>query len=71
MTSEMAARIRELSERSLSVAEAEAYLSTPIDDEERRATLELVEWFRRRYPTPLERLKYVSQAYRRWSRATR
>lgn len=46
----------------------EAYLAEPIDDEERQSTLELVDWFTRRYPTPLERLRYISKAYRRWSR---
>jgi hypothetical protein len=63
---DVAARVRELTERSLSIEEANGYLSTPITDDERRATLELVEWFCRRYPTPLDRLRYVTRAYRRW-----
>jgi hypothetical protein len=33
---------------------------------EREAVMELVEWFRRRYPTPLARLAYARRAYARW-----
>ena len=53
-------------ERSLTLAEAEAYMSAPVSDDERQHTLQLVEWFVRRYPTPIERLRYVTRAYRRW-----
>jgi hypothetical protein len=34
--------------------------------EERARTLELIDWFCRRYPTGAERLAYVRRAYRRW-----
>lgn len=68
MTREAAARIRALTERSLTPEEADAYLATPMSDEERRHSRELIEWFQRRYPTPLERLRYVTRAYRRWQR---
>ena len=71
MTPEVAARVRELTDRELSVAEAEAYVTAPMSDQELRETLELVEWFRRRYPTPIDRLRYVTKAYRRWSQSTR
>lgn len=54
--------------RQLSLEEVDAYLSQPITEEERRSVLELVTWFRRRYPTPAERLRYVTQAFRLWSR---
>jgi hypothetical protein len=27
-----------------------------------------MEWFTRRYPTPLERLRYTTRKYREWSR---
>ena len=60
-------RVRAHVERTLSLAEAEAYLATPVEDDERRAVLELVEWFLRRYPRPLDRLRYVDRAYRVWS----
>jgi hypothetical protein len=63
---EALARMRELSERQLSAEEVEAALRTPIDDTERDEILELVSWFRRRYPTPADRLAYVRRAYRRW-----
>jgi hypothetical protein len=36
----------------------------------REAVLELVEWFRRRYPTPLARLAYARKAYARWQGPT-
>jgi len=54
-------------ERPLSSEEFSAYVGAPISDEERQATLELVEWFCRRYPTAAERLAYVRRAYARWS----
>jgi hypothetical protein len=53
----------------LSADEVEAALRTPIGDREREETLELVAWFRRRYPTPADRLAYVRRAYRRWQAA--
>lgn len=63
---EAIAKIRALSERQLSVEEVKAALETPIDAEEREEILALVSWFRRRYPTPAERLAYVRRAYQRW-----
>ena len=55
-------------ERRLSPLEAREYLDTPISDSERDEVLALVRWFRRRYPTPLDRLAYVRRAYARWQR---
>jgi hypothetical protein len=55
-------------QRSLSSEEATTYLTAPVSAVERAQTLELVRWFRRRYPTGAERLAYVRQAYRRWRR---
>ena len=55
-------------ERRLSPLEAREYLETPISDSERDEVLALVRWFRRRYPTPLDRLAYVRRAYARWQR---
>jgi hypothetical protein len=54
--------------RELTADQARAYLDQPITQEERDAVLGLVRWFRRRYPTPAERLAYVRRAYARWSR---
>ena len=67
--SSAAARLRDYLERSLSIAEAQAYLSAPIDEDERAGVLELVAWFERRYPTPLDRLRYIDRTYRAWSRS--
>jgi hypothetical protein len=57
-------------ERTLSPDEAREYLAAPVSDRERETVLELVEWFRRRYPTPLARLAYVRKAYARWQAPT-
>lgn len=65
-SAEVAARLKLLSERRLSKDEVEAALRIPIDDAEREEILSLVAWFRRRYPTPRDRLAYVRRAYRRW-----
>lgn len=46
--------------------DAEAYLRTPVSEEEREGVLEQVRWFTRRYPTALERLAYVRRASARW-----
>jgi hypothetical protein len=67
---EALARIRALTERQLSPEEVEAALQTPVDEAEREEILSLVAWFRRRYPTPADRLAYVRRACRRWQ-ATR
>jgi hypothetical protein len=66
---ELVERLRALHERRLSREEVEAALRTPISDSEREEILALVAWFRRRYPTPLDRLRYVRRAYRRWQSA--
>lgn len=57
-----------IAERSLTLEEWRAYVDAPMSPEERAGVLELVRWFERRYPTPLERLAYVRQAYARWRR---
>ena len=62
----VAARLREEAERRLSVEEARVYLATPLGDDEREQILSLIRWFRRRYPTPADRLAYVRRAYARW-----
>jgi formylglycine-generating enzyme required for sulfatase activity len=58
-----------LADRELTSAEARAYLEAPVTARERDDALALATWFRRRYPTPLERLAYVRRAYARWRRA--
>ena len=54
--------------RRLNAAQAREYLDAPVSDPERDEVLALVRWFRRRYPTPIERLAYVRRAYARWQR---
>ena len=57
------ASLASFSNRELDPDEVRAYLEAPISDAERNEVLALVAWFRRRYPTPAERL-----AYARWQR---
>ncbi len=63
------ARVRALSERALSAEEVRAAMAAPIGELEREEARSLIRWFRRRYPTPVERLAYARRAYRRWTRA--
>ncbi len=65
------ARLRALHEQPLPREEFLRRLALPISHEERAATLELVRWFRRRYPTPLERLAWARRAHKRFSGAAR
>ena len=65
-SSETLARLRDYAERRLTREEVEAALHIPIGEEERAKVVALVRWFRRRYPTPLDRLAYVRRAHRRW-----
>ena len=60
-------RLLALAERQLTTAEVSSVLATPLSDSEREESLSLIRWFRRRYPTPAERLAYARRAYRRWS----
>lgn len=55
-------------DRALGPAEAREYLEAPVTAAERDEVIALVRWFRRRYPTPVERLAYVRRAYARWQR---
>jgi len=68
-TPEALARIRALSERVLSPEEVRAALAVPLGEAEEEEARSLIRWFRRRYPTPAERLAYVRRAYRRWKAA--
>jgi hypothetical protein len=61
------ARVRALAERQLSPAELRAALAVPLGDAEEEESRSLIRWFRRRYPTPAERLAYARRAYRRWT----
>ncbi len=63
------ARVRALAERQLSPDEVRAALALPLGEREQEESRALIRWFRRRYPTPAERLAYVRRAYRRWQAA--
>lgn len=61
-------RIRELADRRLSAEEFDARVAAPLGDQERAAMRQLIEWFRRRYPTPHERLRSARRLWRDWAR---
>jgi hypothetical protein len=67
--SEALARVRALSERVLDAEEFRSLLAVPISEAEAEEARSLIRWFRRRYPTPAERLAYTRRAYRRWTRS--
>ncbi len=67
MNAEALARVRALTERRLGEDEWRAAMAVPIGAQEMEENRALVRWFRRCYPTPLERLAYVRRAYRRWT----
>ena len=62
---EVLASVIEDAERRLSPEEFEAYVNAPMSEAELERIWELIDWFSRRYPTPLERLAYVRRAYAR------
>jgi hypothetical protein len=66
---ERVAELRAFAERRLSPEAFEAYVHAPVSDFEREQREELIAWFRRRYPTPADRLAYARRAYARWAAA--
>jgi hypothetical protein len=66
---EAVARLLEFAERQLTVEDFNARVHAPMTPEEREEGLDLIRWFKRRYPTPAERLAYCRRAYERWKRA--
>ena len=70
VAADIIAKITSYYERRLGPEEVRAYLDAPVSDFEREEALGLIRWFRRRYPTPAERLAYVRRASKR-SRANR
>jgi len=63
------ARVRALAQRTLSAEEFRAALAIPLGEDEEEQARSLIRWFRRRYPTPADRLAYARRAYRRWTAA--
>jgi hypothetical protein len=68
-TPETLARVRVLADRVLDAEEFRKLLAVPIGGTEEEEARSLIRWFRRRYPTPAERLAYCRRAYRRWTKA--
>ena len=61
-------RIRQIAERRLTPEEFDAYVKAPMSEEERREILASVAWFKRRYPTPADRLAAARRATEQWVR---
>ena len=59
-------RLKAVAVEPLPLEEWRRRAAIPLTDDERERTLELVRWFRRRYPTAADRLAYVRGAYKRW-----
>jgi hypothetical protein len=55
------------SNRRLTPEEFQAYVDAPVSEVEREEALQLICWFKKRYPTPVERLAYAQRAYARWT----
>lgn len=55
--------------RKLTAEEFEARVNAPWTDHERESFRELVAWFRRRYPTPRERLAATRALAAQWKRS--
>jgi hypothetical protein len=66
---EVVERLRGFAGRRLSAAEFEDMVRAPVSARERAEVLDLIRWFRRRYPTPAARLSYARQAYARWKQS--
>ena len=65
---EAVAQVRAFAERRLSAEEFEAYANAPMTDAECEEIESLINWFKRRYPTPVARLEFASRSYADWAR---
>jgi hypothetical protein len=63
------ARVQAIAERTLSAEEFLAAMAVPLGEAEEEEARSLIRWFRRRYPTPADRLAYARRAHRRWTTA--
>ena len=59
--------LRALYERRLTRSEYDAGARVPLSDQEIEDTLALVDWFTRRYPTVLDRFRYVTRKTAEWN----
>jgi len=64
---EALARVRQLAERQLTAKELDDYVHAPMSESERQEILDSIAWFRKRYPTPGQRLAAARIAYKRWA----
>ena len=64
---ELAPEIAEDWDKPMTPEAYAARRAIPISDEEVEETMELVRWFRRRYPTARERFAYVTRKYAEWT----
>ena len=64
-----AGRLVKVYERVLGAEELRAALAVPLGEAEAEEARSLIRWFRRRYPTPADRLAYARRAYRSWAAA--
>lgn len=62
-------RLASLAEQTLPAEEFLRRAAEPPPAEEQRELLQLIRWFRRRYPTPRARLAYARRKQREWTRA--
>jgi hypothetical protein len=62
---ETLSRLEQIAHRSLSKEEFDAYVDAPMSEHERAEIHALIDWFTRRYPTPLERLRAARRFYLR------
>jgi hypothetical protein len=59
-------RIDEIAERRLTAEEFDDYVNAPMSDDERQEILASVAWFKKRYPTPAQRLASARRAFAQW-----
>jgi hypothetical protein len=61
--------VKRIYERELSLEEFDALVKASLADEEDfAAQVQLIDWFKRRYPTARERLAYARRKYAEWTR---
>jgi len=64
-------KIAALVNQRLDAVEFDRRVSAPLTQDELAANLELIRWFRRRYPTVKERLDYARHMYGQMTRPLR
>ena len=68
MKQRLAHAIAALADAPVSLDAYERRFAVPPSDEEVEETMQLVRWFRRRYPTAKERFAYVRRKHAEWTR---